>query len=236
MRPKASGPGAGRARGSGGKKDRGQVSPGHCPHPRRGVSHQVRPEPPAPLGPSESQKLQRGGWTGPPPALTAPPPCSQRVRRRSAALPERRHLRAEPALRLPERLHRRALRAAPLRPRRGGRRPGLRPRARGRPTPRHPARLPAAAGAGRPPGLLSPARRTLRPGPQGPGGLGGSGAGVRGRAARRVRPELLPGATQQSPPASSRRGPWPPPPPRHCPPPPQGALCGSGSSSLRLGS
>lgn len=100
------------------------------------------------------------GWTRPPPALTAPPPRSQRVRRPPAAVPERGHLRAEPALRLPTWLHRRALRAAPLRSRRRRGRPGLRPRTGGCPAPRHPARLPAAAGAGCPPGLLSPAEGT----------------------------------------------------------------------------
>lgn len=44
----------------------------------------------------------------------SPPARSQRVRRRPAALPERRHLPAEPALRLPAWLHRHTLRAAPL--------------------------------------------------------------------------------------------------------------------------
>lgn len=177
--------------------------------------------------------LVGSGWTRPPPALTAPPPRSQRVRRRPAPVPERGHLRAEPALRLPAWLHRRALRAAPLRPRRRRGRPGLRPRAGGCPTPRHPARLPAAAGAGCPPGLLSPAEGTpgrvgaspralSRPAPFARRARGPPGAGVRGLAVRRVRPELLPGATQQSPPAPSPLPQWHLPPPLHG----SGGCCG----------
>lgn len=47
---------------------------------------------------------------------------------------------------------------------------------------------------------------------------GVSGTGVRGRAARRVQPELPPGATQQGPTASSRHAPpsWHLPAPRPC--------------------
>lgn len=168
---------------------------------------------------SQSQRLPRAGWPRPPPELTAAPPRSQRVRRRPAAVPERGQLRAEPALRLPARLHGRALRAAPLRPRRGRRRPGLRPRSGGRAAPRHPARLPAAAGAGRPPWLLSPSGEggSARPAPCAHRS-GGSGTGVRGRAARRVQPELPPGATQQGPTASSLPAPpsWHLPAPRPC--------------------
>lgn len=130
---------------------------GACEEPHQG---QERGEAVSPPG---VRRGSRVGWTRPPPALTAPPPRSQRVRRRPTALPERRHVRAEPALRLPAGLHRRALRAAPLRPRRP-RRPGLRPRSWGRPAPRRPARLPAAAGARRPPGLLSPPRTRDRGG------------------------------------------------------------------------
>lgn len=237
-RTKASaGTGAGRAgqRREGGKVP---VSRGPWYHPRRDASRQCalslqhprsRPRPQCshvPGAETPARGGEREGWTGPPPELTAPPPRSQRVRRRPAAVPERRHLRAEPALRLPARLHRRALRAAPLRPRRRRRRPGLRPRARGRPVPRHAARLPAAAAAGHLPGLLRPAEKP-RPGVGGGGPCapprpaprarraGSPGAGVGGPAARRVRPELLPGATQQSPPAPSPPK-WHLPPPRRC--------------------
>lgn len=117
-------PGDGESREQWWEGGRGQVSPRRCYHPLRDVLHQVCPEPShSPVVPatapgvrtSQSQKLQRGGWAVPPPELTAPPPRSQRVRRRPATLPERRHLLAEPALRLPARLHRRALRAASLR-------------------------------------------------------------------------------------------------------------------------
>eukprot|EP00074_Homo_sapiens_P093290 XP_016870704.1 netrin-G2 isoform X7 [Homo sapiens] len=67
------------------------------------------------------------------------------------------------------------------------------------------------------------APRTRRPGV--PGSRGG--AGVRGRAVRRVRPEVLPGATQQGPPPGPRSRP-------HCPPPAAGAPWDSGPRACDL--
>lgn len=55
-----------------------------------------------------------------------------------------------------------------------------------------------------------------------PESRGAPGAGVRGLAVRRVRPELLPGATQQSPPAPSPLPQWHLPPPLHG----SGGCCG----------
>lgn len=55
-----------------------------------------------------------------------------------------------------------------------------------------------------------------------PESRGPPGAGVRGLAVRRVRPELLPGATQQSPPAPSPLPQWHLPPPLHG----SGGCCG----------
>lgn len=54
--PRPVGPGAGRH--GQWREKRGQVSPGHCRRARRGVSHQVRPEPPAP--PAAPPRFSRG--------------------------------------------------------------------------------------------------------------------------------------------------------------------------------